>query len=333
VRMTSYVAFGVAVVAAVALGGCAADAPAEPTCTTTSDCRGGRVCVDMRCIARADGGAAMDAGATGGDGAVGRDSGAGGADGATGADAAACVPVGTTETVCDGRDDDCNGITDDVDAAGDGICDCLAIGILGAPGANPSSSFQAWLTSRGTTTTRFGVDAAEPLARATLDAYDVVILDWLPREYTADEAATLRDFVEAGGGVMVMTGHDGGSDRVRASSLLAALGVEYLAGLVDGPVTMFDPHPLTTGLASVTFAGGYHVGTTATLGTATSTVVARLPGGPAGIAIERGIGRVFAWGDEWVEFDSEWSTMPMIVGFWTNALGWLAPRATCRTLI
>jgi len=34
-----------------------------------------------------------------------------------------------------------------------------------------------------------------------------------------------------------------------------------------------------------------------------------------------------------VELDSEWSTIPMIVGFCTNALGRLAPRASCRTLI
>jgi hypothetical protein len=294
---------------------------------SSRDCPGERICVDGTCEPRPDAGERDAGGVDGGGGVdapVGRDAGA--------RDGGGCVPVGASESVCDGSDDDCNGIIDDLDVAGDGICDCLAIGILGGPGANPSSSFQAWLTSRGTTVMRVGVDGTATVDAAFLAPFDILVLDWLPREYTAAEAAALRDFVDAGNGVMVMTGHDGGADRMRAGSLLVAIGAEYLPGLVNGPVTTFDPHPLTTGLASVTFAGGYHVATTAALGTGTSAIVARLPGGPAGIALERGTGRVYVWGDEWVEFDSEWSTMPMITQFWINALGWLAPTNVCRTL-
>jgi hypothetical protein len=305
----------------LALSGCSAD----PTCVSSADCREGAVCVDRECV-RSDA-AAIDA-------RVSLDASVDARPDAALPDARAfdagprCVPVSSSDLVCDGVDDDCNGSIDDVDLGGDGICDCLSIGILGRPGANPSANFQAWLESRGTTTTRFGVDGGETLTAAMLEPFAVIVIDGLPREYTDAEASALAAFVEAGGGVMAMTGHDGGADRPNANSLLAGLGASYLAGLVNGPVTDFVPHPLTTGLASVTFAGGYHIESTTA-----STVVARLPGGTAGLAIERGLGRVFVWGDEWVEFDSEWTTMPMIVAFWVNVLSWIAPPTECRGLI
>jgi hypothetical protein len=31
----------------------------------------------------------------------------------------------------------------------------------------------------------------------------------------------------------------------------------------------------------------------------------------------------FVWGDEWITFDSQWSSMPMIKTFWVHILGWL----------
>jgi len=32
------------------------------------------------------------------------------------------------------------------------------------------------------------------------------------------------------------------------------------------------------------------------------------------------------WGDEWIEFDSEWTTLPRIKQFWVNIFAWVAPR-------
>jgi hypothetical protein len=61
--------------------------------------------------------------------------------------------------------------------------------------------------------------------------------------------------------------------------------------------------------------------------------VARLPDGAAGVAVELGEGRAFIWGDEWIQFDSEWSTMPEITQLWVNALGWLGPRDRCVVLL
>ena len=115
-----------------------------------------------------------------------------------------CTPVSAIESVCDGKDDDCNGRVDDVDSGKDGICDCLRIGIVGSPGSNPSANFQAWLQARGTTVERTHQTAGETFDSAFLDKYDVVIFDRLPREYTTNEAATLKTWMEARGGFVSM---------------------------------------------------------------------------------------------------------------------------------
>ena len=75
------------------------------------------------------------------------------------ADAGDCTPTQSpVETTCDMLDNDCNGIIDDIDADGDGFCDCLNIGILGSSGYAPSSNFEAWLVAQGTTVTRTSLD-------------------------------------------------------------------------------------------------------------------------------------------------------------------------------
>lgn len=301
----------VAFTLSIALG---CGSPATPgSCTTADDCARGDQCIDGTCRARADSGPSrIDAGNPI-DAGPGRDAGP------------PCVPTETDETTCNLADDDCNGFIDDVDVGGDGLCDCLSIGVIGEPGTLASSSFQAWLEARGTSVVRFGLDAT-PLTAGALAAHDVVILDRLTREYTADEAALLYAYVEGGGGVMSMTGYTGGGeDRLRPNSLLAAIGISYVAELRNGPVTSFATHPLTQGLTSVTFAGGYRV-------TGAGVAVAHLADGDAAIALELGNGRVYVWGDEWVQFDSEWSTMPEIAQFWVNAIQWLGPRDRCVVL-
>ena len=76
-------------------------------------------------------------------------------------------------------------------------------------------------------------------------------------------------------------------------------------------------------------------------------------GGNVGVAKVVGSGRIFAWGDEWVTYTSQWgltptqwdnaTTYPQCVGrtaesiysvpqFWNNAFKWVAPAATCFTI-
>jgi hypothetical protein len=212
-------------------------------------------------------------------------------------------------------------------------CTQLRIGILGNPGANASSNFQQWLVKSGTSVQRIQTTATEPLSAATLAPFDVIVLDWLTRDYSSAEAATLASWVSAGGGVATMSGYDDNTvDDWHANSLLKPLGVAYSGALRNGPVTDFVAHPTTTGLSSVTFNGGYLV---ADLGgtTSTRTPIAFLPEGSGkgavGIAVQMGAGHAFVWGDEWIEFDSEWSTLPAIKQFWVQIFSWVAPTNKC----
>lgn len=237
-----------------------------------------------------------------------------------------CVPVADDEQTCDGIDDDCNGFIDDIDEGGDGICDCLAIGIVGTSGGLASSQFQQWLIDRGSSADR--IDPA--LIDATvLDAYDVVILDQLTRAYTPAEAAAVDTWVSAGGGLMSMTGHTASpvSAQQWPNTILGPMGLEYQGALLNGPVTDFELHPIAVGLTSVTFLGGFEV---VAANPAVNDVVGRLPGGAAaGIAQERALGKVFVWGDEWIEYDSEWEALPEITQLWVNIFEWITPVSLC----
>jgi hypothetical protein len=238
-----------------------------------------------------------------------------------------CVPVAADEQTCDGLDDDCNGFIDDIDVGGDGICDCLAIALVGTSGSLAASQFQQWLIDRGASADRID----PPLVDATvLDVYDVVILDQLTRAYTPAEAMAFDDWVNAGGGLMAMTGHTSSpvSAQQWPNGILGPMGLEYQGELlINGPVTDFLPHPITMGLTSVTFTGGFEVVATVA---GQSDVVARFPGMiPIAQAQERGAGKVFVWGDEWIEYDSEWAALPEITLLWTNIFEWLTPASVC----
>lgn len=238
-----------------------------------------------------------------------------------------CVPTAPATETCDQVDNDCNGLVDDVDEGGDGLYDCQTIALFGGPGANGSSNFVAWLTSNGTDVVRMqdANDGAPVLTAADLDPHQVIILDRLTREYSDDEAALMTAWVTAGGGLMVLTGYSGGGDDFRANSLLEGIGLAYDTshGLLSGPVTTFEPHPVTGGLTSVTFSGGWTVNPVDGVTGGTNTTVATISTFPVGIVQERGAGRVYVWGDEWITFDSEWNSMPEIESLWANTLGWL----------
>lgn len=208
---------------------------------------------------------------------------------------------------------------------------CRRVGIIGAPGSNGSSDFQMWLETQGAIATRIQADAAmpTPLRRTELDTFDLVIIDYLRRPYTLEESQILEDWVRDGGGLVAMTGHDNTIVADFHNSLLAALGPSYDATrLLSGLATLL-PHPTSQAdgggvLPPVTFAGGYAVITPAELA-ADVIPVAMLGEDIVGIAGPVGDGHVFIFGDEWIEFDSEWRTMPAIPRLWQNTVQWVAP--------
>ena len=254
----------------------------------------------------------------------GSSSGSSGGSSSTGPD---CVP---SPEVCNDLDDNCNNIVDDVDAGGDGICDCLSIALFGNKGANPASQFEAWLEAQGTQVDRIQTMNV-PIDQATLDKYDIIILDRLIRAYSPQEAALIEGWVGNNGGLMSMTGYTGGPNDVNfPNSILGPMGLTYnnSMGIISGPVTNWVPHPISDMITSVTFLGGFYINVMND-GVGMNTVVATLPPGPVAVAQVRKGGKVFVWGDEWIEFDSEWQNVPQIKKLWANILGWLSPQNFC----
>jgi hypothetical protein len=243
-----------------------------------------------------------------------------------------CVKVSETETKCDGIDDDCNGKIDDVDVGKDGICDCVRIGLVGRPGYYGSNNFQAWLQARGTTVTRIQETTNDPLTAQQLAPFDMVILDWLQRPYTAAESQTFAQWLESGHGALALSGFAGDYEVERPNSLMKVVGLTFgIVTTFEGKETVTDfttTHPIARGVSAVTFNGGSEVfsGVPTVAGTLTS--VARLAPRDVLVAHEGTAARAAAFGDEWIEFDSEWRALPDIERLWANLVGFLAPRCT-----
>jgi hypothetical protein len=216
-----------------------------------------------------------------------------------------------------------------------GPCGPLSIGILGNPGTyNSSDDFLQWLATSGASPQRIQTTPDEQVTTATFQPFDVVVLDWLTRDYEPAEAATFADWVASGGGVVSMSGYDNNTtDDWHANSLLAPLEVAYAGPLIDGPVTDLAAHPITAGLDSVVFEGGYAV---FDLGgdASTRTPLAFLQEADGtvsvGYAVQMGTGRAFVWGDEWIQFTPSVSQGSMFPAeLWVQAFGWISPAGKC----
>jgi hypothetical protein len=238
-----------------------------------------------------------------------------------------CVPSGADETVCDLVDDDCNGIVDDVDVGGDGICDCLRLGLFGKSGGLNEANFQKWLEDRGTAVTVFGDEPT--LAPALFAQVDIMIIGWLSRTYTAEEGLALRAWIEAGGGVMMMNGYSPDPQIAVApyNVVLADMGLEFHGPLLNDVVTQWTDHPVGAGLTAVNFIGGYWIRALADMPDAAAPI-ASMGGDTVAIAHTRGAGRMVIWGDEWIKYDSEWMT-PDVPALWVNIFNYIGPTSIC----
>jgi len=254
--------------------------------------------------------------------------------------------------VCDGVDNDGNGIIDDVDADHDGMCDCLRAGVLGYPGDRAMSQLQDLMHGRAVATARL---AGQELTPALLSELDVVIVQdvqdgeaagtigkegigvGIGRAYSAAEVQALQDWVVAGGGLMALSGYTGNTGEVtNANRLLApfqmSYGTEFVlpAGGSSRPVTHWESsHPLANGVTQVGIDSGHSV--------SGGTLVAWEPTRGAydvGRAEEWSRGHVFVWADDWITYDSDWNIAQyQNRRLWLNSFKWLATAGYCQVPI
>lgn len=184
-----------------------------------------------------------------------------------------------------------------------------------------------WLVNQGTVITDFGESTLTP---GLFAGVDVMIVGWLSRPYTAEEGAVLREWIECGGGVMMMNGYD--PDPVAAqtpyNTVLAGMGLAFTGPLLSGTVEDWGDHPVAAGIGAIGFVGGYSL-----VASDPSEVIAQVSDEkgtyPIAVAHEQGLGRMVIWGDEWIKYDALLSDYSDVTQLWINIFNWIAPTKSC----
>jgi hypothetical protein len=249
--------------------------------------------------------------------------------------------------ICDGIDNDANGIIDDRDVGNDGVCDCLNIATLGTigPWSNGGNVFAAWLSARspmGSVSLGDQV-VTEDLLRpfqivVSLHVGTMAVQGNNNRNVPANhafsdaEAAAFLSWVNNGGGAMTTIGYspNEAQEVVNVNKLLATVGLGYSPTntQLNGLVNTWMQHPVTMGIRSINTQNGTEPadgGTTLATGSGQRLALK---------VAESGKGKVIVWGDEWITYDSEWvDTDQQVELFWVNILKWLSPANRCQVPI
>lgn len=301
--------------------------------------------------AGAGGGGSGDAGTSGSGGSSSNVGGSGGiviGVGGTGSGGVGAAGNGMPE-VCDGIDNNENGIIDDLDVGNDGVCDCLSIATIGdiGPWSNGGNIFATWLNERSPQgATALGDQVLTSELLAPFQVIVVLHVDTVAVQndsnmamaaahhaFTDAEAAAFQGWLENGGGVMTTIGYaaDEAAEVVNVNRLLATAGTGYSTTNLDldGYVEQWEAHPVTMGVSNINTHNGVEPD-------GSGTVIARGQNDRVALQVsEAGMGRVVVWGDEWITYDSEWQDLEgqQVELFWLNILKWLSPPNTCQVPI
>jgi len=226
-----------------------------------------------------------------------------------------------TEALCDGLDENMNGIIDDVDKGKDGLCDCLHIGFLGelaSDAGNKTGAFESWLNARSDVPVKH-VGARDTLTPEVLADLQVLVIGNLRQRgtagYSAAELDAFRQWIEAGGGVISLAGYTANAnDMLPTVQLLAPTGLSYqyqglgagvLGVVMNGPPPVIvhgivvPDHPTVAGIKALGVFNAYPV-------IGDGTVIVREGTYNLAMAKEIGGGHVYAFADEWITQDALW---------------------------
>jgi hypothetical protein len=250
---------------------------------------------------------------------------------------------GTPET-CDGMDNDDNGVIDDVDAGGDGVCDCLNIATLGDIGPwGQGNVFTTWLNARSP---RGAVALADQVLTADILAPFQIIVSLhvatgavqsahAHHAFSDAEVSAFNVWVRGGGGIMTTIGYmsDEANEIVNVNKLLTPLGMGYDPAHLnlDSYIQSWDPHPVTMGVTNIFTQNGVAPRPP----TAGGAVIAH-GGNEIALAVTQAdSGRAVVWGDEWITYDALWTDVQnqQVELFWLNILKWLSPPKVCQVPI
>jgi hypothetical protein len=263
-------------------------------------------------------------------------------------------------------------------------CTCIRIasighaGIYGACGVNGNDgtgAFENWLNTQSTATVDTYATAKPTLTPSFLAPYNVIILQWLRDvpdaggegslwKFSPDEVSALAAWVNAGGGLVTLSGYDGdGQEVTPLNTLLSFTDMSYnqdstygndctgsscwggSCGLTGWNTTS----PIGAHLMAVGIANGRSISVAADAGYA-PVVDCPCPGGhDCAVHEDIGKGHVFAFTDEWVTYTSQWlGTSPcasssctgmtaaddfQVPQFWYNAIRYASEATTCTFTI
>ena len=265
-----------------------------------------------------------------------------GAGGQAAPDAGQVELIPESGEVCDGLDNDHNGLVDDADVEGDGVCDCLKIASIGRPGAFGDSelAFRDWPNAMAQNHV-VPLDSAE-LTDERLKPFDVLIVlnvstvpavaKDTPRSVFSDaEVQAFERWVRAGGGAITTSGYSADQEHevANVNKLLAPFGLGYSPSKqgLDGMISSWTAHPLTAGVSRVFTEVGAEPDGAEALSLAVDQnqhVALQVP--------KTDGARILAWGDEWITYASQWRKQSdqQVERFWLNALTWLSRPTSCQ---
>jgi hypothetical protein len=258
-------------------------------------------------------------------------------------------------------------------------CTCISIAEFGKTGAfgavqgqDGSTVFQQWLNTKSTALVDV-YDTRTTITPDLLAKYQVVILQDLTEKvaysqqtdywtYSADEIAAVKDWVNNGGSVITLTGFFSDpppNEIVPTNQLIAFSGISYNGDDIlgscgsdpcycwGGSVRITDwnrAEPMTTNITAVGALRGRSINAPAD-----ATIFATSGGKNVAVGVKYGKGRVFAFADEWVTYNSQWNDTSLAVDaskyvdpydpcngkkpsqvfqipqFWFNTISWCQP--------